>query len=127
MRSWKSNPFVGLILLVVILVAGWLTYRIVRKPGKTAEYSYVLQCTNPACGRTFEASYPKGQKPPFRCPYCGKKTAYFLLKCRACGEVFNSLKSPSRKVPYVCPNCGKEEGFPLEPGQVRLDEVSSPR
>ena len=127
MRSWKSNPFVALVLLVVILLAGWLTYRIVRKPGKTAEYSYVLRCTNPECGRTFEDLYPEGREPPFTCSYCGEKTAYFLLKCRACGEEFDSLKSPSQKVPYLCPNCGKEAGFPLEPGQVRLDGVPAPQ
>jgi hypothetical protein len=130
-RPWKSNPYVGLALLLVIALAGWLTYRIVKRPGETVEYSYVLQCANPECearGRAFEDSFPAGEKPPFRCRYCGQKTAYFVLRCRACGEVFSSLKSPSKGIPYRCPNpdCGKEAAFPLEPGQELLNELSVP-
>lgn len=126
-RPWKSNPYVGLVLLVIIVGAGWLTYRIIKRPGVLAEYSYVLRCTNPACGRTFEESYAEEQTPPFRCPHCAEKTAYFLLKCRGCGESFPSLKSPSQKAPYTCPNCGKEAAFPLEPGQVPLDSPPTTR
>lgn len=123
MRSWKSNPYVGLVLLVIVLGAGWLTYRTVKGPGEKTVYCYVLKCTHPDCGQLFEASYPEGQKPPFRCPLCGSP-AYPALRCRACGATFPSIKSLSRRSPYVCPECLKTAAYPLECGQVNLDTAS---
>ena len=123
MRSWKSNPYVGLILLVIAFGAGWLTYRTVKRPGEVPEYSYVLKCSHPDCGRVFEASYPEGRKPPFPCPFCASP-AYLALRCRACGEIFPSIKSPSKQAPYICPKCGERMAFPLEPGQIPLEAPS---
>ena len=117
MRTWKSNPFVGLALLVVISGAGWLTYRTVKGPAQVVNYSYVLMCTNPDCGEIFQGSYPENEEPPFPCPVCGSP-AYPALRCRACGAVFPSLKSPSQRAPYSCPECRKGTAFPLEPGQL---------
>jgi len=125
MSTWKSNPLVGLALLVVIFGAGWLVYRTVRKPGQMVEYSYVLKCTNPQCEEVFEGSYPKGEEPPFRCPRCGEKSAYILLQCRACGKTFTPLNNLYQRAPYLCPECGKRTGYPIEPGQIPLEATSS--
>jgi rRNA maturation endonuclease Nob1 len=119
-RSWKTNPFIGLGLVAIAIVAAWLTYRMVKPPRRSIEYAYVLKCDNPNCGNLFVASYPEGQKPPFTCPSCGS-LAYPALRCLAKGHIFPLKKDSPSGAPYDCPICGSR-GIPLEPGDEAVTE-----
>jgi len=105
------------------MAAGWLIYRNVKGGKADIKYSYVLKCTNPACtnphpDKTYVESYPRGQKPPFPCPYCGGR-AYIALKCRACGGIFPLVRNSGPGPPYDCPYCRRRRTvYPLEPGHV---------
>jgi DNA-directed RNA polymerase subunit RPC12/RpoP len=122
-RSWRNNPFIGFGLVAIAVVAAWLTYREVRQPRGDVKYSYVLKCTN--CGKVFIGSYSKGEKAPFVCPYCKEKQAYLYVQCRLCMRRFALEPGSTRSAPYFCRYCGKFSAFPVEPGEVSLDEESS--
>lgn len=119
-RSWKTNPLIGIGLLTIVGVAAWLTYREVKPPRRRIEYSYVLKCDNPGCGKVFVASYPEGEKPPFTCPSCGS-FAYPALKCLAKGHIFPLKKDSPSGSPYDCPICGSR-AVPLEPGDPAVTQ-----
>lgn len=122
MRNWRSNPVIGLLLVAVAMGAAWLTYQNVRKPSRGVEYSYVLKCTNAACGRIFVKSYPAGQQPPFPCRFCGSPS-YPAYKCRAKGHIFPLMKGSSTRPSNICPYCGSR-GYPLDPGQIPAETES---
>ncbi len=119
-RSWKTNPFIGVGLVAIAVVAAWLTYREVKPPRRAIEYARVLKCDNPDCGKVFVESYPEGQKPPFACSSCGSP-AYPALKCLGNGHIFPLKKDSPSRSPYDCPICGTK-GVPLEPGDAAVTE-----
>lgn len=122
-RNWKNNFFIGFGLVAIAIVAAWLAYREVKPPKSDVKYSYVLKCTN--CGEVFVNSYPEGEKPPFLCEKCKEKQAYLYVQCRLCLRKFALEPGSTRSAPYYCRYCENFSAFPLEPGQVSLEEESS--
>jgi len=82
--SWKQNPVVGVILVVVILIA--LIFIIKGMVPKKYYYTADLKCEG--CEAIYKMKIAAGEKFPLKCKECGKKAAYRALQCMECGDIF---------------------------------------
>jgi hypothetical protein len=95
-----------LVLAVLLGIIGLASYYAVTRSKSDDEegrgYTAILMCTNPACKtKPFPQRIVAGRRPPYKCKYCGKKTAYRAVRCDNCGEVF----------PYVVREVATEHGL----------------
>lgn len=69
MADWKNNPFIGFILLLIIVVI--IAYHISRRPGAGLDgtYSIVLVCTsvNHDEPYRFTMEIEGSSEPPYKC------------------------------------------------------------
>ena len=106
------------ILVVIILVA--LFFIIRQAMPKKYYYTAELKCES--CGEVFQQKIAGGTTFPVKCPKCGKKTVYGVVKCLDCGETFTihppkpgEMPSPEMEMPK-CPKCSSMNlGSAFEP------------
>lgn len=71
----------------------------------------VVQCRN--CNEISQVNWSKSF--PVRCPNCGKKTAYYAMKCEN-GHIF-TVRNPYQRI-ITCPTCGTKESHPLKEDEI---------
>ncbi len=120
MGSTLKAIVVLVLLLGIIGVASY--YAVTRsKPDeeKGRGYTAVLMCTNPACKKEpFPQRIIAGRRPPYKCKYCGKKTAYRAVRCDNCGAIFPYI------VQQVTTEYGPEEVGTSECPECRYDRFT---
>ena len=116
MSSWKTNPLVGVILVLIIIVA--LVMIIKNALPKKYYYTTDLKCES--CGEVFQKGIVSGTTFPVRCPKCGNKEAYHALKCLDCGEIFIFKEElPMEMMMPKCPKCGSTNIGSVTPPESR--------
>jgi DNA-directed RNA polymerase subunit RPC12/RpoP len=97
-----------LLLIVVILTGfGYAIYATGRVENKDTPET-VMKCMDSECGASLPMVLSVGEKPPLKCPKCGKKTLVQAYFCPRCKEplVLNEMRGGSP--PTTCPACGVE-------------------
>jgi DNA-directed RNA polymerase subunit RPC12/RpoP len=107
------------VLAIIILLGtiGIFSYFAVTRskpePEEGRGYTAILMCTNPACQKIFPQRVIAGQAGPYRCKYCGRKTAYRAVRCDNCGHIFpynvqevSTEFGPQQIGTTECPECG---------------------
>lgn len=101
--NWKTNPYIAVVLVVLLAVAIWLMVRSLI-PQRQVEYQQVVMCTHPDCGYIFWITTDPTTQPPYECDKCHLKTAYLALRCVECGEIFPQTGTAADEELH-CPKC----------------------
>jgi len=86
----------GLVIIVLLLgVIGVASYFATTRSKPDEEgmgYTAILTCTNPACRKKpFPQRIIAGERPPYKCKHCEKKTAYRTVRCDNCDAIFPDI------------------------------------
>lgn len=118
MGSPSKSILTMIILLGVTVVAAYFAVtRSKPEPEEGRGYTAILMCSNPKCQKVFPQKVIAGQPGPYKCKYCGKKTAYRAVRCDNCGQIFpyNVQEVPTEFGPEPeqtgtteCPACGHD-------------------
>ncbi|NLX22905.1 MAG: hypothetical protein GXY55_14730 [Phycisphaerae bacterium] len=98
--------FTYTILVVSVLVAGFLAYRIWTAGDAVNERT--MMCITPGCDYTRDRALQLGETLPALCPKCGKKSVVATFKCPHCGQPNVWNEDRGLKPPTKCTKCGKE-------------------
>ena len=114
MGSTLKSILVTVILLGIVSVASYFAVtRSKPVPEEGRGYTAILMCGAPACQKTFPERVIAGRPGPYKCKYCGKKTAYQAVRCDNCGQIFpynvrevSTEFGPEQVGTTECPGCG---------------------
>jgi formylmethanofuran dehydrogenase subunit E len=87
-RYGRRTQFL-LILAAVAVIAGaaiWIVSRLSATGPEQAKPPIYLVCTE--CGAVYQARHRLGGDQPRTCEQCGKRAAWFAMRCNDCGAVF---------------------------------------
>jgi predicted RNA-binding Zn-ribbon protein involved in translation (DUF1610 family) len=100
---------------VALIVAAVVIY-VVRSRGAANDitsrtsFNAVVMCR--ACGARSDVTLDVTDVPPYKCPKCGKREAWGMVKCHHCGNVFlPEISGDPPRPPMIatCPKCKSQE------------------